>query len=303
MDTLVTVQVALPPEGAGPDLEARVQRALGWFAYVEQVCSRFDAQSEVQGLLAHVRELVPISPVLCAALQLALAVARRSRGAFDPTLGLVQEQRGFARDYRTGQLVRTLDVPAAPVDYRSVRLDPRRRTVTLMKPLLLDLGGVAKGLALDLAARELAGMAGFAVEAGGDLCVAGCNAQGGPWRVGLRDPREPAAVGAILQLSAGAVCTSGGYARVGGGAAGEHHLLDPRTGRSPRAALSATVLAPSAMLADALATAALVLGPRRGLRLLHEEGVEGTITGADLVAHSTPGFGSYLCGGPCPGAP
>jgi thiamine biosynthesis lipoprotein len=175
--------------------------------------------------------------------------------------------------------------------------------VTLTQPLLLDLGGVAKGLALDLAARELAGLAGFAVEAGGDLYVAGCNAQGRRWRVGLRDPREPTAVSAVLHLSAGAICTSGGYARAGDGVAGEHHLLDPRTGRSPSAALSATVLAPSAAMADALATAALVLGPRRGLRMLHVEATEGTITGADLVAHSTPGFSQYLGSSSCPGEP
>jgi thiamine biosynthesis lipoprotein len=99
MDTLVTAQVVPPSARAGPGLDARVRRALGWFGYVEQVCSRFDARSEVRVLLARVDEPVAVSPVLFAALQIALAVARRSRGAFDPTLGLVQERRGFARDY------------------------------------------------------------------------------------------------------------------------------------------------------------------------------------------------------------
>ena len=81
-------------------------------------------------------------------------------------------------------------VSDAAVTYRDVALDPAGRTITLRRPLLLDLGAVAKGLAIDLAARELSPLNDFAIDAGGDLCVAGYNAAGQPWSIGIRHPRE-----------------------------------------------------------------------------------------------------------------
>src|SRR5919199_272955 len=107
-------------------------------------------------------------------------------------------------------------VPVAsdtPTSYRNVRLDPARRTVRLRRPLALDLGAVAKGLAVDLAARELAHCAGYAIDAGGDLYLGGRNAAGEPWRVGLRHPRRGDELLATLSLSDAAVCTSGDYER------------------------------------------------------------------------------------------
>jgi thiamine biosynthesis lipoprotein len=77
-----------------------------------------------------------------------------------------------------------------------------------------------------------------------------------------------------------AVCTSGGYERPAA-LESEHHLLDPRTGHSPRGALGVTVIASTALVADALATAAFVLGPARGLRLLEEQGLAGLIVASD----------------------
>ena len=92
----------------------------------------------------------------------------------------------------------------------------------------------------------------------------------------------------MLQLSDAAVCTSGGYARWID--AHEHHLLDPRTGRSPRTLLSVTAVAPSAMLADALSTAAFILGPEAGLRLLARQGVDGLTLDRRMEATMTSGF-------------
>jgi len=87
-----------------------------------------------------------------------------------------------------------------------------------------------------------------------------------------------------------AVCTSGDYERVGPGADAGHHVLDPRTGRSPGALASVTVVAPSAMVADALATAAFVLGPVEGLRLLERSGVDGLMVSPTLERFATRGM-------------
>jgi thiamine biosynthesis lipoprotein len=159
--------------------------------------------------------------------------------------------------------------------------------VTLRRPLLLDLGAVAKGFAIDLAAEELSGLAGFAVNAGGDVRVHGRNAAGEPWRIGVRHPRQPDELISALSLREGAVCTSGDYERRSsqGG-----HILEPAT-KSPAGSLvSVTVLAPTAMLADALSTAAFVLGPEAGVKFLEEQGGEGLLITDALERVSTKGL-------------
>lgn len=90
-----------------------------------------------------------------------------------------------------------------------------------------------------------------------------------------------------LRVSDAAVCTSGDYARVVSGVPGQYHILDPRTAESPTEAASVTVVAPTAMVGDALATAAFVLGPQAGLALLEQSGVRGFIVSHTLERHDT----------------
>src|SRR5438034_10656632 len=91
---------------------------------------------------------VPVSPVLYEAVRFALAVAAESGGAFDPTVGYSMEMRGFNRNYSTGQVVQSQIDPSRDVSYRDVCMEPNRKTITLRCPLILDLGAVAKGLAI-----------------------------------------------------------------------------------------------------------------------------------------------------------
>jgi len=292
MDTVISIIVVGP---SNDGVAERVERALQWFGHVEGICSRFEAGSEVRRLATRIGVHVQVSPVLLAATEVALAVARRSGGTFDPTVGQALERRGFDRHYVTGQRVASRFASSDPPTYRDVSLDRRRGTIALRRPLLLDLGAVAKGLAIDLAARELARLTvgGYAIDAGGDLYTHGHTARGQPWRVGVRRPRQPTAPWTVLWVSGAAVCTSGSDARPSPIVAGEHHLLDPRTGHSPHTTASVTVVAPTAVLADALATAAFILGPTRGLRLLTGAGVEGLIITPALTTYATPGFGRY----------
>jgi len=94
---------------------------------------------------------------------------------------------------------------------------------------------------------------------------------------------------ARLRVSNRAVCTSGDYERRTPDGA-EHHIVDPRTGVSPESVISATVVAPGAMLADALATAAFVLGPKDGVEFLNRIGVDGLIVTSDLQRYETKGL-------------
>jgi thiamine biosynthesis lipoprotein len=290
MDTFVTIDVVERADGSpgwsgrSPGVDESVARAFEWFTRVEKCCSRFDRESEVSTLAANPGVPVPVSTMLFEALRFALAVAEGSGGAFDPTVGLQMERRGFNREYRTGQMVFTAQRTADAGTYRDVHLDPEHQTVTLGRSLLLDLGAVAKGLALDLAARELAPFENFAIEAGGDVYLAGLNADGRPWTVGIRHPREHDQVLETAEISNAAVCTSGDYERR---SAAGGHILDPRTGGPAGALASATVVAPTAIMADALATAAFVLGPSAGLDLLNTHGVAGLLVTPSLERHVT----------------
>ena len=294
MGTVVTIQVV----GHGEDDTRRaeraecVARAAAWFHSIEKCCSRFDSESELRQLTVRVGAPVLVSPMLYEAIRFALTVAEESAGAFDPTVGQRMEARGFDRNYQTGQVVSS-GIASSFLDgvsWRDVLLDTEAQTVTLLKPLVLDLGAVAKGLAVDVAARELAPFENFAVDAGGDLYLGGHNVDGEPWSVGIRHPRENSLI-ETLHVSNTAVCTSGDYERKSATDERVHHIMDARTGESAAALASVTVVAPSAMVADALATAAFALGPADGLRFLERQGVRGLMVTPSLERLET---GSHL---------
>lgn len=290
MGTVVTIDV--PPHGAlgHPDAEVAeaVTRAFGWFHELERLCSRFDPTSELMQLAGRPGLPVPVSPTLFEVIRFAIAVADASGGAFDPTVGARLERAGFNRHHRTGQAHSTsVDVPD-DVTFRDVRVDADRRTITLQRPMILDLGAVAKGMAIDLAARELEDFEHFAIDAGGDLYLAGLNPDGAAWSAGIRHPGGDGLIGTV-RVSNAAVCTSGNYERRSEASPAARHIIDPRDGSLPDALVSATVVAPSAMLADALATTTFVLGPARGRRLLDEHGACGVLFAADLTRLVTGG--------------
>ena len=284
MGTIVTIEVVLP------DADEAVTRAFNWFRHVESCCSRFDPESELRRLVAQPGVKVAATPVLFQAVQFALAVAAETHGAFDPTVGYSMEARGFDREYTTGRATGSGAVPEDDVSFRDVELDPSTRAITLRRPLMLDLGAVAKGLAADAAARELSAFRDFAIDAGGDLYLGGKNADDQPWSIGIPHPRQERQLIEMIKVSDKAVCTSGDYERPMPGTPGEHHILDPKTGRSAGLSCSATVVAPTAMLADALATAAFVLGPDEGIALLERMGVDGVIYSPSLERRATGGF-------------
>jgi thiamine biosynthesis lipoprotein len=302
MGTVVTIDAAVG------ERDAAIDRAFDWFRLVEATCTRFDPRSELCQLTMRAGAAVPVSRLLFEAIRFAIGVAEASEGAFDPTIGATLQRRGFDREHRTGLPAPPLVDPAADVSFRDVTIDETAQTITLRRPLLLDLGAVAKGLAVDLAARELAASRDFAIDAGGDLYLGGTNHDGESWSIGIRHPRQPGECIAAVRVSDRAICTSGDYERqVPAGLASSkptadltrstphppdagHHIVDPRSGFSPSDVSSVTVIAPSAMLADALATTAFVLGPEDGRAWLERMGVEGLIVTSALELITTKGW-------------
>ena len=276
MDTGVAVQIVseLPREAIAP----AVERAFAWFETVERICTRFDRSSEVMQLRDRVGSPVPVSTLLYEVTAFALDLAAQTRGAFDPTIGARLEQLGININYRTGEAIHS-NVDGEQVSFRDVRLDRRARTILLRRPLVLDLNAVAKGLAIDLAESELRAYPDICVEAGGDLYVRGHNASGEPWHVGIQHPRADGLLARTLYLTDTAVCTSGDYERRTIG--GEAHILDGRTRRPVEDLASVTVVAPTAMAADGMSTAAMVLGRERGSEFLKRQAVGGLFIGPD----------------------
>jgi len=289
MGTVVTAHVVGPSRGAA-DRESSAMRALDWFDRVERTCSRFDPESELTRLTRHPGDAIHASDILFESVRFAVAVAKESGGAFDPTVGRALADAGFDRDHRTGRAIvpRSVDDTG---DYRDIHLDEHEKTIMLDKPVSLDLGGVAKGFAVDIAARDLrtSGFENFVIDAGGDLYVAGNNANDEPWSIGIRHPRAENEIIETLRLSDAGICTSGDYERHApnpdGGVA--HHLIDPRTHRSAGELASVTVVAPGAMIADALSTAVFVLGRIEGIAFLRRQQVDGFVYTTSLERFST----------------
>jgi thiamine biosynthesis lipoprotein len=211
-------------------------------------------------------------------LQRAQAFSELTQGAFDITYAAV----GQLYDYRN----RVRPSPAALaqaqacVGWQGLLLDPRERTVRFAKDgMRIDLGGFAKGHAVDRAADLLArrGVLHAWVSAGGDSRVLG-DRRGRPWSVAIRDPRRAGEVVAVLPLEDTSISTSGDYERFfEDGAERVHHLIDPATGTSPRGLQSVTILSGDGLGCEALSKAVFVLGTVRGLALIE------TLPGTDAV--------------------
>jgi thiamine biosynthesis lipoprotein len=202
-------------------------------------------------------------------------LARRTLGAFDVTVGPLV--RLWRRARRTEALPERLRLKRARevTGYRWLHLDRKTHSVRLdKKGMILDLGGIAKGYAADeaIAVLKRAGIRSALVAAGGDIVAGDPPPAASAWTVAiapLESSAEPPT--RFLALTNAAVSTSGDaeqYAEIGG--ARYSHILDPRTGRALTGHSSVTVVARSGMESDSLATAASVLGPKRGLKLIDQ---------------------------------
>lgn len=239
-------------------------------------------------------------------LDCALAVAAESGGAFDPGIGRLVELWGFGpQPAPQDGLPEAGRLEAARADsgWARLRLDPACRRALQPGGLSLDLSGIAKGYAVDLVAERLAaaGIGAFLVEIGGELRGQGVKPDGTPWWVALeRPPGEAVRTDDILVALHGlAVATSGDYRRCFHHAGRRYgHTLDPRTGWPVEDRLaSVSVLHPSCMRADALATALCVLGPEAGLEHARRHGIAAlflTRGSEGLREHMSPAFATML---------
>jgi thiamine biosynthesis lipoprotein len=292
MGTIVNVLVV--GDGSSLQKQRSIARAIEVMRNVENACSRFDEQSELRQLCQRPYQTIAVSPILFYALEIALAVSELTCGVFDPTVGRALERQGFNKNYLTGAMISTPSADCPGVSYRHVRLFKNSHSVLLDAPMALDLGAVAKGLAVDLAVKELKGWSGFAIDAGGDCYVEGLDPTGQAWTVGIEDPRQPSQCIRWLQLSGSAVCTSGNYKRISPIHAGLSHLYNPKNIGADPGFLSVSVVAPLTVLADVSATAAFLLGHQKALEFIESQGLAGMAVLPNGQTHETATMKEYV---------
>ncbi|HPU01434.1 MAG: FAD:protein FMN transferase [Firmicutes bacterium] len=286
MDTDVSVQFY---SGSSQEAEAAKEELFQEMRRLEQLLSYTESSSEVGKInRAAGKEPVQVGPEAMEAIAKAIYFAGLSEGAFDPSVAPLLDLWGFRGETYRVPSSGEIEAAAALVDYRLVEIDRTAGTIFLPQPgMALDLGGIAKGYIIDRGLELLArrGMGHALINAGGDIGVLGPKPDGSPWRIGVKHPRREGELIAVIPCSQkGAVVTSGDYERFFE-KDGEryHHILDPQSGYPARTLISVTVVAPTAVEADALSTAIFVLGPQRGLELVESlPGIEAILVTPQL---------------------
>jgi len=251
----------------GPEREATeaAHAAFHRIDALEAALSDYRAASELRRLEREAAS-APFAPGsdLLAVLEEAQRIARGTDGAFDPTVGALTRLWRWAARRGIEPPAARLAEARATVGYGALRIDPSSRTVTIDRPgVRLDLGGIAKGYAVDAAyaVLERRGFPAALVDGGGDLRIGHAPPGSDGWRVALPRAGADGIEWQTTTLADVSVATSGGtYRTVGTAAERRSHVLDPRTGRGVPAGRISTVMAATAMRADALASALDVLG-------------------------------------------
>lgn len=298
MGTAIRVELFSHSAAAG---EAAIDAVMAEMHRIDAAMSPHKHDSELSVINREAaRRPVPLSEEMTRLIARAIEFSELSDGAFDITFAGI----GQLFDYRLGikPSDKALERARATVGYRHLILDRKARTLRFAREgVRIDLGGFAKGHAVDnsVAILRRLGIVNATVAAGGDSHVMG-ERGGRPWTIGIRDPRRAGEVVAVLPLQDTAISTSGDYERYfEEGGVRFHHLIDPKTGQSPSAVRSVTILADDGLTTEGLSKCLFVMGLDKGMRLIESlPGVDAVVVDASGVLH----YSSGLSGGasqPC----
>ena len=223
------------------------------------------------------KEWVKVSPETMEVIKKAKEISELSEGGFDITVSPLTELWRKARERKIPPSIEEVKEKLDLVNFKNIEMDRDGKVFLKKKGMAIDLGGIAKGYAVDRAfdlLRSL-GYKNLIVNAGGDLRVGGSK-NNQPWSIGIQNPRESTKILAIISASDTAIATSGDYEKyfVYQGKR-YHHIFNPRDGFPTEGCQSVTILCKEGMIADALATPVFVLGPEKGYSLCQKlEGVD-----------------------------
>ena len=272
-EAIMGTRVAVQLWSEDPALAERAMDAvIAEMHRTDELMSTYKPGSQLSQVNEHAYERpVQVDADIIDVVEKSLEYSRLSDGVFDVTYASV----GYLFDYRKHVHPTDAQIAAAlpAVDYRQVVVDHDARTIRFLKPgMRIDLGGIAKGWAVDRGIdilREL-GIEHAMVNAGGDTRLLG-DRRGKPWIVGIRDPRNEGKVVTRIPLQDEALSTSGDYERYfEEDGVRYHHILEPGTGRSPKAVRSVTVIGPTATHTDGLTKPVFILGVERGLEFIRK---------------------------------
>jgi len=291
MGTAVSVELWSADRACG---EAAIAAVMADMHRIDHAMSPHKPESELSRINRNAAtRAVPLTDEMYALVVRAIEFSELSDGAFDITYASV----GHLYDYRSGvkPSEEALAEARAAIGYRHLQLDLATRSLRFARPgVRIDLGGFAKGHAVDRGAAILRqhGIKNAIVTAGGDSHVLG-DRRGRPWTIAIADPRRPGEVVAVLPLEDTALSTSGDYERFFIDADGRrcHHLIDPKTGRSPSSVRSVTILADDGLTTEAFSKTVFVSGLEKGLRLVEsQEGVDAVVVDATGELHYSGGL-------------
>lgn len=285
MGTIINIKaVGSDPETASAAINACLDR----MSVLEGVLSRFQPKSQLSRL-NQVGMLEDAHPTLVSLIQKSKELSQLTDGAFDitvkPLLDLYQTSETLPTEEQI-QSNRSL------VDYRNLNVENQSVSFK-QKGMSITLDGIAKGFIVDegVAVLRQYGFENVMVEAGGDLMGLGENSLQSPWKIGLQSPRgELGSLITTITVKSKALATSGDYMQAFSQDFVHHHIIDPRTGHSSLELASVSVIAPTVVQADGLATAIMVLG-QDGIWLAEKlPSCEAYAIGKNLDIFKTDGF-------------
>ena len=290
MGTAVRVELWSEERAHG---EAAIAAVMDEMHRIDRAMSPYKSESELSRINRDAATVaVALSEEMADLIARAAQFSRLSGGAFDITYA----GAGHLYDYRLGikPSDEVLAAACSAVGHEHLILDRAARTLRFARAgMRIDLGGFAKGHAVDRGAAILRqrGITNAIVTAGGDSHVLGDH-RGRPWSIAIRDPRRPGEVVAVLPLEDVAISTSGDYERFfEHDGVRCHHVIDPRTGKSPDSVHSVTILADDGLTSEALSKTVFVLGLDAGLRLVESQpGVDAVVVDAAGVLHYSSGL-------------
>jgi thiamine biosynthesis lipoprotein ApbE len=232
------------------------------------------------------KNAVSVSPQTFFVVKSAIHYSEISDGAFDITILPLVRSWGFFRKQGRIPPQEEINQNRALVNYKLIKLDSENNRIKLLKDgMMLDLGGIAKGYAVDQAIEKLraAKLKNALVNLSGNMYAMGHPKDKDAWRIGIRHPREKESLLGFLKLQEEAISTSGDYEKFFIHDGKKYsHIINPHTGYPVSGIASVTIIAKTAMEADALSTAVFVLGAEKGLQLIEAiDGVEGIIVKVD----------------------
>jgi len=215
------------------------------------------------------KEWVKVSPETFKVIKKAQEISQLSEGGFDITVGPLTFLWRKAREKGIPPSIEEVKEKLNLVNFKNIEMDQEGKVLLKKKGMSIDLGGIAKGYAVDKAFELLKslGYKNLIVNAGGDLRVGGSKIDQ-PWSIGIQDPRISQRIMAKMLVSDTAIATSGDYEKFFMYQGKRyHHIFNPRDGLPADGCQSVTIVCKEGMTADGLATAVFVLGPEKGYSL------------------------------------